>query len=178
MEFTKLIEERRSIRAYKEGTVITKEEIEELLLAVQNAPSWANTATGRYYVVTDPEKKEKLRTEMLFPGNAKNSANCAAYFVTAFEKGRAGFREGQALNELGDEWGAYDLGLQASYLVLKAKDMGYDTLIMGIREADKLRAEFGIPENEEIAAVIALGVRDAEPRQPVHKPLDEIAKFF
>ena len=56
--------------------------------------------------------------------------------------------------------------------------MGFDTLIMGMRDSDGLRQVLGIPENETIMAVIALGYRAEEPREPVHKPLDEFIKFF
>lgn len=56
--------------------------------------------------------------------------------------------------------------------------MGFDTLIMGMREADKLRELFEIPEEEAVMAVIALGYRAQEPNTPAHRPLDEIVKFF
>lgn len=53
-----------------------------------------------------------------------------------------------------------------------------DTLIMGMRDSDALRALFGIPDGEEVMAVIALGHRASDPVKPTRKPLDEIAKFF
>ena len=56
--------------------------------------------------------------------------------------------------------------------------MGFDTLIMGMRDADKLRELFAIPESETIMAVIALGYRAEEPNRPERKSLDEIVKFF
>ncbi len=49
---------------------------------------------------------------------------------------------------------------------------------MGMRDADALRTLFGIPENETVLAVIALGYRAQDPTTPVHRPLDEIVKFF
>jgi nitroreductase len=49
---------------------------------------------------------------------------------------------------------------------------------MGMREADKLKELFTIPENETIMAVIALGYRADEPNRPERKNLDEIVKFF
>ena len=51
-------------------------------------------------------------------------------------------------------------------------------LIMGMREADKLRQLFSIPDGETVMAVIALGYRAGEPRQPVHKKLDDVVKFY
>ena len=56
--------------------------------------------------------------------------------------------------------------------------MGFDTLIMGMRDADKLRALFSIPEGETVMAVIALGYRAEEPVRPNRKKLDDIVKFF
>lgn len=43
------------------------------------------------------------------------------------------------------------------YLILKARAMGFDTLIMGMRDADALRSLFSIPEDEAVMAVIAIG---------------------
>ena len=54
----------------------------------------------------------------------------------------------------------------------------FDTLIMGMRDSDALRSLFGIPDGEEVMAVIALGHRASDPVKPTRKPLDEIAKFF
>ncbi len=56
--------------------------------------------------------------------------------------------------------------------------MGFDTLIMGMRQADDLRALFDIPASEAVMAVIALGYRAEEPRIPVHRPLDEVVTFY
>lgn len=62
--------------------------------------------------------------------------------------------------------------------ILKARAMGFDTLIMGMRDADALCQLLDIPTNETIMAVIALGYRADEPQQPQHRPLDEIVSFY
>jgi nitroreductase len=98
--------------------------------------------------------------------------------VSTFERGKSGFFQGNATNEVGEGWGAYDNGLSNCYLILKARAMGFDTLIMGMRESDKLRALFNIPENETVMAVIALGYRKNQPIQPRHRPLDDVVKFY
>ena len=56
--------------------------------------------------------------------------------------------------------------------------MGFDTLIMGFRDSDKLRSILAIPDSEEVLAVIALGYRAQEPGTPNHLALDEIVKFY
>jgi nitroreductase len=167
---------RRSIRSYEPGRTISEAQVRELLTAAQNAPSWANQQPSKYYVAISPEKQAAV-LEMI-GGNKDRVANAPVMIVSTFEKGKSGFFRGTPANDAGDLWGAYDNGLSNCYLILKARDMGFDTLIMGMRESDKLRALFNIPEEEMILAVIALGYRAEEPNMPVHRPLDEIVKFF
>ena len=81
-------------------------------------------------------------------------------------------------NELGNLWGAYDLGLHDAYLVLAAKNAGYDTLIMGIRNAQELRTLLQIQENEEIVSVIAVGKSAKEASMRPRRELDEVASFL
>lgn len=177
MEFKELIQMRRSVRAFEAGRTIERPVIEEILKAAQLAPSWKNSQTGRYYVADTPEKTEEVRKNCLPAFNQKSSGNASAMIVTTFVRGVAGYTAGKPDNELGDEWGAYDLGMQNAYLVLKARDLGLDTLIMGIRDEKELRKQFSIPNNEEVAAVLAIGYRDGEPAFRPRKELEEIVKF-
>ncbi len=167
---------RRSIRAYEPGRTVTEAQVRELLAAAQNAPSWANQQPSKYYVAISPEKQAAV-LEMI-GGNKDRVANAPVMIVSTFEKGKSGFFRGTPANDAGDFWGAYDNGLSNAYLVLKARDMGFDTLIMGMRDSDRLRELFQIPENEMILAVISLGYRAEEPNMPTHRPLDEVVKFF
>lgn len=167
---------RRSIRAYEPGKTITEDQVRELLLATQNAPSWANQQPSKYYVAIGEEKRNAVLE--LIGGNKERVANAPVLIVSTFETGKSGFFRGTPVDATGDLWGAYDNGLSNAYLILKARAMGFDTLIMGMRNADKLRALFQIPENETVMAVIALGYRAEEPRQPMHKDLDEIVRFY
>ena len=177
MEFEKLMEIRRSVRAYDAAKKVTKEQVEEVIRAAQMAPSWKNSQPGRYYAILSEEAQEKVRSQGLPEFNDHNSAG-AALIVTTYVKGESGFMGTAPANELGDAWGAYDLGLQNAYLVLKASELGLDTLIMGIRDAQALRGVLEIPDNEEVAAVIALGYRAKEPSFNPRKELAEILKFF
>ena len=179
MEFQKLIETRRTIRKYAADSEVTREQMEALIRAAQEAPSWKNSETGRYYCVLSREMVDKIRTSCL-PGarNAEKSEN-AALIVTSFVHDRAGFqKDGTADNELGNGWGCYDLGLQNENLILKAEELGYGTLIMGIRDADKIREFCSVPETETVVGVIAVGVPGEEPGRPKRKDTEEIVKFL
>ena len=174
--FDEVLTTRRSIRSYDATKKITEAEVRELLLATQEAPSWANQQPSKYDVASSPEKVQAVQ-EMV-GGNKERIKDAPVLIVSTFERGKSGFFQGNPTNEFGEGWGAYDNGLSNCYLILKARAMGFDTLIMGMRDADALRGLFSIPSNETITAVISLGYRAGDPRKPEHRPLDEIAKFF
>ncbi len=174
--FDEVLKTRRSVRSYDANKKISEAEVCDLLLATQEAPSWANQQPSKYYVAIG---KEKLAAAMeMIGGNKSRVADAPVLIVSTFERGKSGFFQGKATNEVGDGWGAYDNGLSNCYLILKARAMGFDTLIMGMRDANQLRDLFAIPENETIMAVIALGYRAEEPTRPDRRNLDDIVKFF
>lgn len=179
MELQTVLESRRSIRAYDPDKTVEKSQIEEMIQAAIYAPSWKNSQTARYYVAMSQDIMEKIRTECLPEMNATKVEHAPVLIVTTFVSHRAGFeRDGQPTNEVGEGWGFYDLGLHNENLLLKATELGLDTLVMGIRDADKLRSLLAIPEQEIVVAVIAVGYRAVDPQMPPRKRVEDIAKFY
>ena len=179
MNLDDVLENRRSIRQYKEEQIIPKESIESLIEAAILAPSWKNSQTGRYYVVSSSELLEKVKRECLPEFNQKSCKNAPVLIVTAFEKNRSGFtKDGKEEDELGNGWGCYDLGLQNENLMLKATELGLGTLVMGIRDSEKLRDLLLVPDSQEIVSVIAVGYFDVQGNKPKRKEVKDIAKFF
>ena len=176
VSFDEVLTTRRSVRSYDPAKKISEAEVRELLKATQEAPSWANQQPSKYYVAIG-EEKLKAAMEMI-GANKDRVADAPVLIVSTFERGKSGYFQGQATNEVGEGWGAYDNGLSNCYLILKARPMGFDTLILGMRDADQLRALFDIPEDETVMAVIALGYRSEEPTHPDRRDLDDIVKFF
>lgn len=174
--FDEVLATRRSVRSYDASKTISESEVRELLVATQEAPSWANQQPSKYYVAMSPERVEAV-SNLVGERNKQNIAGAPVLIVCTYEKGKSGFFQGQQTNEIGDGWGAYDNGLSNAYFILAARAKGYDTLIMGMRDSDELRKLFNIPAGEEVMAVISLGYRASEPNQPTHRPLDEIAQF-
>lgn len=179
MEFQELLEKRRSIRNYDADSKPETEDIKELVKAALEAPSWKNTETGRYHCVLSEDMIQKFRETCLPEFNQRNSEH-AAYIVTTYVRDTAGFQlhDKQPDNEIGNGWGCYDLGLQNENLVLKATECGFSTLIMGIRDADKIRELLSIPEEETIMAVIAIGQTSATPSRPKRKNVEEVLSFY
>ena len=169
MEFLELVKQRKSIRKYQKYNM-EPEELYELIECVQKAPSWKNSQTARYYIAYSQEACDVVYNAL--PEYNQNNSKNAYYIISAFKKGISGTGTDE-----GDLWGSYDLGLQNAYLVLMAKQMGYDTLIMGLRDVDALREWFEIPEDEIIMPVIALGKGDQNPEPRPRKEINEILKI-
>ena len=178
MELTKAMESRRSVRAYAPEKKVEQSVLEELIKAAQLAPSWKNSQTARYYVVMSEEKLQEVKEQALPEFNRNNCKDAPALIVTTYVKNRAGFdREGNPDNELGNAWGAYDLGLQNQNILLKAAELGLDTLVMGIRDANVLRELLQIPDDQEVVSVISVGYGTEKPEMPKRKELEKIAVF-
>lgn len=175
MEFNKLIKERRSIRAYRDENV-KKKDIEKIIEATLLAPSWKNSETGRYYVAITKEAKKIVYDNL--PDFNQASSHNASYIIATYKKDLSGTKaNGIFADKLKNSWGAYDLGLQNSYLILKAKDLGYDTLIMGLRNEKPLRKYFNINDDEIMMPIIAIGKKKSNATINKRKEIKEVLKI-
>lgn len=178
MQFDQVVETRRSIRKYQQKPV-DKATVEQLIQSAILAPTWKNSQTPRYHVVISEEMLNKVKEECLPDFNHKNCQDAPVLIVCTFVKNRSGFeRNGEPSNEIGQGWGFYDCGLHNENLILKATDLGLDTLVMGIRDGAKIREVLNIDESEEVVSVISLGYRAADPEMPKRKAVADITKFY
>ncbi len=176
--FDQILQQRRSIREYDSDRNVPQEQIEEILKAVIEAPSWKNKQTGRYHIVTSADMRNKL-IECLAPQNRSRVSTAPVLIVTSFVKDIVGFNDsGEPSNELGNGWGIYDLGLQNSILLLKATDLGLGSLVLGLRDADAIRELLQIPSDEIIVSVIAIGYKKNEAKKPNRKEISEISGYY
>lgn len=176
MELQKAMEARRSIRKYQKRDV-EPEKIEAMIQAAILAPSWKNSQVTRYYVACNKTLEEVKSALPEF--NQRNAENAPVLIVSTIVLNRSGFeRSGEPSNELGNGWGYYDCGLQNMNLLLKATELGLSTLVMGIRDAGKLREILHIPEEESVVSVISVGYGDTEAAMPKRKKVEEIVHYF
>lgn len=179
MELDTVLRERRSMRKYQAGKKVGRELVEEVIKAAILAPSWKNSQTARYDVIMSEDLLKQVRETCLPAFNQINSQDAPVLIVASFVKNCSGYEnDGTPSNELGNGWGCYDLGMHNGNLLLKAKELGLDTLVMGIRDADKLRELLSIGEEREVVSVIALGCGAADPQMPKRKTVEEITRFY
>jgi len=177
MELREVMQKRKSIRQYL-TTPVEEEKVKAMIEAAILAPTWKNAQEIRYYVAVSEEKRQAV-LDALGEGNRKKTQNAPVFLISAVILNRAGFqKDGTADNELGNGWGYYDLGLHDENLILRARELGLDTLIMGIRDEKAIREALSIPENELLGAVIAVGYRAINPDKPKRKTVDDILKLF
>lgn len=177
MELDQALKGRRSTRFFKEGS-IDESQINEMICAANMAPSWKNSQTPHYYIAHTEEAKDKVRAG-LPERNAEHTKHAVALIVFTFEKDVAGYMpNGTPDNEVGNGWGFFDNGLACQNLLLKAYEMGYGTLVMGIRDETILRKNLQIPSSQILSAVISVGVADINPKAPTRKDIDAIATYI
>ncbi len=174
------IKERRSIRKYKSDKV-EKEIIEKIIDSAIYAPSWKNSQTARYVVVTDKSVKDNIAENgtLGFSKN-KNNINSAPVLVALITvDGISGYNpDGTPTTDKGEHWQSFDAGIACEAFCLSAYEYGLGTLIMGIYDEKKVADILGLKENEKVSALIALGYSDEEPKAPKRKEIDEIARFI
>ena len=176
MELKNAIFGRRSIRKYA-PCVVKREEIEELVACAQAAPSWKNSQSARFYVALSDEARASVR-DGLASFNRERTENVGAFIVTTVVHGISGYMGDGSCTHLGNGFECFDNGLAVQNLLLRAHEMGYGTLIMGLYKENKLREILGIPDLENIVTVIALGKADVSPEMPERNEIKDILKVF
>ena len=172
------IKGRRSIRKFKE-TPVDHQLLAEIIETASYAPSWKHTQIARYIAV-EGELKNQIARECtdMFPGNGKIIENAPMLIALTYIKGRCGYeRDGSFSTKKGDRWQMFDVGVACQTFCLAAHEQGLGTVIMGIWDEDGITELLQIPENQELAALIAIGYPDIEPDAPKRKSVEDLLTY-
>lgn len=176
MNFNQLCEKRRSIRSFLNKPVEIPL-LKELFSVLHYVPSWHNFQPTNYYVVTDEELVKQLK-QTLGQSNQNKVADAPVLIVSTLELNKSGFFNQEPANELGNSWGYYDGGISDMHLCFKATQLGLGSLIMGIRDANQIRALLSIDETQSIMAVIAIGYPQKDGINPNRPNLDQKVHYL
>lgn len=170
------IRNRRSIRRFTDRPV-PHELLADIVETASFAPSWKNTQITRYIAV-EGEKKAALAACTDWSGNTKIMESAPMVIAVMLIKGRCGYeRDGSFSTRKGDHWQMYDVGAASEAFCLAAYEQGLGTVIMGLFDEEKASALLEIPEDRELAALIAIGYPDESPAAPGRKAVTELLSY-
>lgn len=176
MEALECIKTRRSVRRFTDEPV-TREQVAEVVSAAAYAPSWKNTQIARYILVEDQQKIQTIGQDCVldFTYNAKTLSHAPALVAVTMITGRSGYeKDGSFTSPLKTHWQSFDAGIAAQTFCLAAHALGLGTVIMGIYDPDKVAKVLDVPENQVVAALIAVGHPAQDPAVPPRKTVDEL----
>ena len=198
----KLMDERKSVRKFEPGVTIPREQIQHILEQATSAPSSSNLQPWRFLVIDAPEQKKELRIAgfnqeqietssaiIAVLGDSKMYKNAkqiydlnvelgympreiADMMIANSESAYSNFSEIERTNIA-----HLDAGLISMQVVLLAKDMGYDTVIMGGFDKAAFAKIYELPANELPMILIAIGKPAMPARNSSRLPFEQIIRF-
>ncbi len=178
MNATDCIRTRRSIRRYRPDPV-DHSLIDSIVSEASYSPSWKNTQITRYTAVEDPSLLREIADRFTPDYNSNIIRQAPVLMAVTLVKGRSGFeRDGSFSTKKGDRWQMFDVGAACQTFCLAAWEQGLGTVIMGIFDEDGISKLLQVPENQELAALIALGWPDIEPEAPKRKTVEQLLRYI
>lgn len=178
MNTIECIKTRRSIRKFKPDPV-SHSILDSIISTASYSPSWKNTQITRYLAIEDTSILQKIADAFTPPYNSDIVSQAPVVIAVTFLKGRSGFeRDGSFSTQKEDRWQMFDVGVSCQSLCLAAHDAGLGTVIMGIFDEDEINALLNLPKDQELAALIAIGVPDINPETPKRKTTEELLTYL
>lgn len=165
METWDAIRARRNVRDY-EDRPIPPDDLDRILEAARRTPSSSNQQRWDFVVVTDHNELERLAQVWRGAAHVARSAATIGLVapVTEDEDTRTSVH--------------YDLGQATMSVMLAAADLGIGSGHAAVRDQDLARELLDLPDDRELAWLIALGYpaeRSLEPiNAPDRRPFEEV----
>ena len=168
---------RRSIRKFKPDPV-GHQLLETVIQAASYSPSWKNSQITRYIAIEDSSILAKIADDFTPSFNSHIIRQAPLLLAVTFVKGRWWFEgDGSFTTKKEDRWQMFDAGVSCQTFCLAAWDKGLGTVIMGVFDEDGIAELLGIPEDQELGALIALGYPDIEPEAPKRKTVEQLLQY-
>jgi nitroreductase len=166
VEFSELIKERYSVRAYRPDPV-EDEKLEKVLEAARLAPTAVNRQPFQLLVIRTQGREEELY-----------DIYKRAWFVEPpLVICACGLPERGWTRRDGKSYVDVDVAIAMDHLILAAADEGLGTCWVGAFDPDAARRVLGLPEEVEPIAFTTLGYPADEPGTKKRKPLDELVRY-
>ena len=178
MNTTECIRTRRSIRKFKAAPV-DHSLLESLISDTSYSHSWKNSQITRFIAIEDSSILDSIVQDYTPSFNSDIIKQVPVLLAVTFVKGRSGFeRDGSFSTKKGDRWQMFDVGVACQTFCLAAHNAGLGTVIMGIWDEDGITKLLKLPDDQELAALIAVGWPDVDPDVPMRKSVDELLTYL
>ena len=176
MDAIECITGRRSIRRFADKPV-SHETIEQLVKTASMAPSWKNTQVTRYIALEGTAKDELSKCTTIWAKNADIINSAAVVIAICAVTGRSGIeKDGSFSTSKGDSWKMFDTGIASEAFCLAAYEAGLGTVILGLYD-DNAPEVIGVPEGQELIALIPVGYPAESPEAPRRKDVSELLSY-
>jgi nitroreductase len=169
MDVKEAINRRKSIRKYQDKQ-ISDEIIKELLDAARRAPSAKNTQSHKYFIVKDKETIKKLKQNNAFKQPFVYDAPLIIVCCADPRK----YPGSVDVDRSPENYALIDLSIAASFLMLRATELGLGSVFVAWIYRDKIREVLNIPKDYVIPYVIPIGYPAEDPAPKSRKELNEI----
>lgn len=176
MNTIECIKSRRSVRSFTDQKV-SHSILNQIVEAASFSPSWKNTQISRYIIVEDENLKQKIM-EQTNDHNRNIIAGAKSLVVVTFIKNRCGFeRDGSYTTKRKNEWQMFDVGIATQTFCLAAHELGVGSVILGIFDHEEIAKILELPEDREVAALVAIGYETEHPNAPKRKTVEELVEY-
>jgi nitroreductase len=167
MDFSELVKNRYSVRAYKPDPV-EDEKLAAVLEAARLAPTAANRQPFLLFVIDTKGREEEL--SRIYHREWFVQAPliiCACGLPGEVWKG-----------EHGRDYLGVDVAIAMDHLILAAAELGLGTCWIGAFDAEAAREILNLPEDADPIVFTPLGYPADTPKPKERKPLDEIVRYL
>ncbi|NIN64862.1 MAG: nitroreductase [Anaerolineae bacterium] len=166
MNFSELIQERYSVRAYKRDPV-EDDKLQEVLEAARLAPTAANRQAIQFIVVHTEGREEELGRIYKADWFVQPPLVICACGIPAENWVR---KDGKNYNDV-------DVAIATDHLILAAADLGLGTCWIGAFDPQATREVLDLPDGVVPIAFTPLGYPADEPRPKKRKSLSELVRY-
>jgi nitroreductase len=166
MDFSELIRERYSVRAYQPD-LVEDEKLERVLEAARLAPTAANRQPFQILVIHTQGREEELHTIY----------NKAWFVEPPLLICACGLPERGWTRRDGKSYVDVDVAIMMDHLILAAANEGLGTCWVGAFDPDAARDVLDLPDDVEPIAFTPLGYPADELGSKKRKPLDDLLRY-
>jgi nitroreductase len=148
MDFSELVQARRSVRTFSNDEVSEKI-IRQVVECARLAPSWKNQQCWHFIVIRDKEKIAEIVSAGMVLGNSWLK-KAPVLILACGDPARSG-------NRGNVPYYAVDVSIAMEHIVMGATELGLGTCWVGVFDEQKLIDALEIPKNMKIVALTPLG---------------------